>query len=62
MSRLICSWCGIVIQDDYPCDKDSHGMCLGCYEQLDSIINDLEGVYQNDSSKKSQSCCKNDCL
>ena len=34
MARLVCAWCQIVLQDDYPTELDSHGICEPCYERV----------------------------
>lgn len=33
MSKLICAWCGRVLNADYPTEQDGHGICPECLER-----------------------------
>jgi hypothetical protein len=33
MSKLICAWCKRVMNNNYPTDGDSHGICPECLER-----------------------------
>lgn len=39
MGRLICT-CGTVLEESYPTDGDSHGICKPCNEELQRQIED----------------------
>ena len=43
MTRRICAWCGIVLDEgDGPDDRVSHGICEECAKKIEEMIREEE--------------------